>query len=253
MKRSSFLIFLGITVVLLGLLIFFNASAPLRFARAQMFRGVSFFIHPLNSFRIWQSGSRTADSQMNRDREGKLAAALAGIEELTAENNSLRLALGLKDKHKGALQGSSVIYYGSEFGKEYLLIDRGANEHIQKGSVVVDANGLLVGTVKDVENLFAKVGIAANMDEVFDVELLPLGVKAFAKGLGNRAFSIELLPQNATVRSGDYVMMKGAQLSLLLGEVVRAETSNTGTFKEVRAVLASHPDLEEAVFVILSK
>ncbi len=195
----------------------------------------------------------TADGKINTDQEEKLAGATATIGELTAENNRLRSALGFKEKYKVSMQGASVVYYGSELGKEYLLIDRGANENIQKGTVVVDANGLLVGTVKDVENSFAKVGIAANTEEVFDVELVPSGVKAFAKGLGNRAFSLELLPQNAAVRSGDYVMVKSAQSVFLLGEVVRVETSGTGAFKEVRAVLISHPDLEEEVFVILNK
>jgi hypothetical protein len=95
------------------------------------------------------------------------------------------------------------------------------------------------------------VSIATNKEEVFDVELLPLGVEAFAKGLGGRAFLLELVAQNAVIRRGDYIMAKIGQSSFLLGEIVRIETSSTGAFKEVHAVLLSHPDREEEVFVVL--
>ena len=78
-------------------------------------------------------------------------------------------------------------------------------------------------------------------------------MKAFAKGLGNRTFSLELLPQNAVIRTGDYVMARGDKASFLLVEVVRVETAGTGAFKEVRAVLVSHPEREEEVFVVSGK
>ena len=88
---------------------------------------------------------------------------------------------------------------------------------------------------------------------MFDAQLLPSGVKAFAKGLGNRTFSLELLPQHAVIRVGDYVMAKTDKASLPLGEVVRVEIAGTGVFKEVRAVLLSHPEIEKEVFVISGK
>lgn len=228
---------------------------PGRFLRIRLFEGVSLVLNPLNRLRLWIHGDDTLTQQdprqkLGTDKEEKLAASLAAIEVLTQENNRLRSLLGFKDKNNINVKGAEVVYYGRELGKEYMLIDRGARENVQKGDVVIDASGLLVGTIKDVEDSFAKVGIAANAEEVFDVEVLPLGVKAFAKGLGGRAFSLELIAHNAAIRKGDYIMTKGNQSSFLLGEVVRIETTGTGTFKEVRAVLLAHPDLKKEVFVV---
>lgn len=253
MMRSRFFIYIVIAVILIGLLIFFNARAPGQFLRMQIFKGVRPAMVSLHRFRVW-SGNVLVQSDSGEeagiDAREKLSLAYAKIETLTEENNRLRSALGFKDKEKINLKGASVIYYGREFGKEYLLIDRGANEKIQKGDSVVNANGLLIGRIADVEDLFAKVSIASNREEVFDVELLPLGVKAFAKGLGGRAFSLELVAQNAVIRMGDYIMARTGQSSFLLGDVVRMETSSTGAFKEVRGVLLSHPDREDEVFVV---
>jgi len=248
MRRRS-LFYLVSSVILLGLLIFFNASPPVRFVKGEVFSVASYVMHPLNAFRLWKNGAYSPDAEAG-NREEKLAAAAASLEELTHENDRLRAALSFRDRNKVSLRGVHVLYYGRELGKEYMMIDRGDNDNIAKGSVVIDADGVLVGTVDDVQDAFAKVGIASNAEQVFDAELLPSGVKAFAKGLGARGFSLELLPQDAVIRMGDFVMMKGSAATYLLGEVVRVETSGTGAFKEVRAVLLSHPDQEEEVFVV---
>lgn len=255
MMRPRFFAYIIVSIIFTGLLIVFNARAPGQFLRAQMFKGVRPVIASLNKFRAWSGGALLQSGNngavdINTIKE-KLSAAHAQIETLTQENNRLRSALGFKEKNNINLQGASVVYYGSEFGKEYLLVDRGANKNIQKGDSVINANGLLVGRITDVEGLFAKVGIASNAEEVFDVELLPLGVKAFAKGLGGRAFSLELVAPNAVIRRGDYIMAKTSQSSFLLGEIVRVETSSTGIFKEVRGILLSRPDWEDEVFIIL--
>ncbi|MDP3779087.1 MAG: rod shape-determining protein MreC [bacterium] len=251
MRRRS--LFYGFSsVILLGLLIFFNASPPVRFVQGGIFSVAGYVVHPLNVFRLWKDGAYSPDAEAG-DREEKLAVAVASLEELTHENDRLRAALGFKDRNKVALRGVRVLYYGRELGKEYMMVDRGDSDNIAKGSVVIDANGVLLGTVDDVQDAFAKVSIASNAEQVFDAELLPSGVKAFAKGLGARGFSLELLPQDAVIRMGDFVMMKGSAGMYLLGEVVRVETSGTGAFKEVRAVLLSHPEWEEEVFIVSTK
>ncbi len=257
MTRYHFYWYISVAVILLGLLIFFNMSGAVRFFHMQIFNGVSPFVRLLNMSRLWGSKALLSEQitrgELQRDDEKKLESAQATIQELTHENDRLRSTLGFKDKNKINLKGVSVVYYGRELGKEYLLIDREGNENINKGDIVVDADSLLIGTVKDVENSFVKVGIASNRDDVFDAELLPSGVNTFAKGLGNHTFSLELVPQNAVVRMGDYVMMKGNKMPFLLGEVIRVETNGTGAFKEVRAVLASHPEWEEEVFIVSGK
>jgi len=248
MRRRS-LLYLFSSVILLGLLIFFNASPPVRFVQGEVFNVAGYIVHPLNTFRLWKDGAHSADTQVS-DREEKLAVANAALDELTRENDRLRSALGFKDRNKVGLRGARVLYYGRELGKEYMMIDRGDNDNLAKGGVVIDANGALIGIVDDVQDSFAKVSVASNAEQVFDAELLPSGIKAFAKGLGARGFSLELLPQNAVIRAGDFVMMKGGATTYLLGEVVRVETSGTGAFKEVRAVLLSHPDQEDEVFIV---
>ncbi len=256
MIRSRLFRYVIVPVILVGLLIFFNGTPPVRFMRAQIFRIAEKIIGPVHmlrvrSVRFFSSGS-LEDAGL-REQQDKRMAAEAALQELTRENEQLRTALGFKERNKIPLMGAQVRSYGYEFGKEFLLIDKGTRDHVAKGDAVVDANGLLLGMIGSVEDEFAKVSIASNAEEVFDAELLPAGVKTFAKGLGSRAFSLELLPQNAVIRNGDYVMAKGFRTSFLLGQVARVETNGGGAFKEVHAVLVSHPELSEEVFILSGK
>ena len=248
MRRHSLFYAVG-SVILLGSLIFFNTSSPVQFVRGEIFSVASFVLHPLNAIRLWKDGSKSSSGEAG-DQQEKLAAANARVEELMYENDRLHSALGFKEKNKTNSKGARVLYYSQELGKEYMMIDRGSNDDVTKGSIVIDADGVLLGTVEDVQDIFAKVSIASNAEQVFDAEILPLGVKAFAKGIGARGFSLELLPQNAVIRSGDFVMMRGSAGAYLLGEVVRVETNGTGAFKEIRAVLTSHPEWEDEVFIV---
>lgn len=242
-----------ITVILLGLLIFFHAGTAVQFMRSEIVGFVSPALHSLMTVRIWAISSReNGDARAVIDQHERLVAAHAAVQELTQENNRLRLALGLKEKNKATINGAAVIFYGKELGREFLLIDRGIRDHVGKGDFVIDANGLLVGRVDDVGDGVGHVSIASNDGGVWDAQILPWGGSAFAKSLGGRAFSLELLPQHAVIRTGDYVMTKINAFSFPLAYVVRVDTSGTGTFKEVRAVLLSHPERMSEVFVVSS-
>lgn len=253
MARRRLFFKIGSTAIVLGLLIFFIMSRPLRLLRAQIFASLRPMIRSAFFIRSWGDNvfsGGNAGNLMSGERLEQLSVATALTQDLKGENDRLRSALNFKEKNKLNLQGTAVLFYGRELGKEFLLIDLGSKEGIEKGNLVIDAYGSLIGSVKEVEDSFAKVGIASNPEEVYEVELLPSGIHAFAKGLGSRGFSLELLPQDAIIRKGDFVAMKGDRRSLVLGEVVRISSSGTGAFKEVRAVLLAHPESQHEVFVI---
>lgn len=192
----------------------------------------------------------SAEQKAGQERLGQLDAITAMMQELTAENDRLRAALGFKERNKLYFKGAGVRYYGTEFGHEFLLVESKNLEGVEKGSLVIDANGLLIGSVKDIQDSYVKIGIASNPEEVYEVILLPSGTNAFAKGLGNRTFSLELISQDAIIRKGDFIVLKSEYKTVVAGEVIKIVSSGTGAFKEIRATLLSHPDFQEEVFII---
>lgn len=174
------------------------------------------------------------------------------IESLTLENSSLRKALRFSEERL-ALEGSRVIYYRVEFGKEFLFIDRGIKEGVKKGDMAIDSLGFLVGVVKESNEAGSHVEIISNPGQTLEVEILPLQIRALARGIGARTLALELLPQGLPLRKGDAVYLLGigvARRSLPVGEIVSTGLGKNSAFTEARAFVSTKPETLREVFVI---
>ena len=243
------------TVILLGLLIFFRDSTAMRSLRSSLLTGIAPMMRSVLGIR--QSVARlgmpegTGGATAERNSEEQRAQTEARMQALQKENDRLRTALGFKEKNKLNIKGSSVLFYGQEFGNEFLLIDQGKNQGIEQDQLVIDAAGILVGKVSDAEDSFAKISVASNPNEVYEVEFSPYTTKAFAKGIGSRTFSLEMLAHNTVIRGGDFVIVKTERGFFLAGEVQRVSSTTTSAFKQARAVLLAQPDSLKEVFVVM--
>lgn len=262
-RRKLFysIIFLAIA---LGL-VFFSRSAPVSFLRSSVvaiFRPVFQVSRVLGRAVGLSAGQPGADELSRLQKENQ---RLREIEQeyrmLLEKNASLQKIIGLKEKQRVPLQGARVLVHGNEFGKEFLMIDsrrnvgvdEGATKKIRPGNLVIDANGAFLGVVRETGEQFAKVSVASNPGETFEVAAAPLNVKALAKGIGNRTFSIELIPDETPVRSGDFVLMPGrlGDTNVRVGEITRATSNGAGAFQSVWATLIARPETLDEVFVIL--
>ena len=174
------------------------------------------------------------------------------IESLTEENESRRRMLGLRTQSGREWKAFEVRAYSREWGKETLLIAGGSRDGVREGDLVIDAQGFLLGAVREVTDTHAKVSLASNAEETFDVELVPGSVHALAKGIGARAFMIQLVPTDAEVRRGDYVAVSLPMLprGALLAEVTEVSAGISVAFHEIRAVLLARPERSRIVLVI---
>lgn len=178
--------------------------------------------------------------------------AKAEVARLTAENELLRRALRLGEG-KYQLEGSGVVHYRVEFGKEFLFIDKGKGQGVREGDIVVDSFGFLTGTVKEATEAGSHVEIISNPGQALEVEILPLGARALAKGIGARTLMLDLLPQGTPLRKGDFVNLLGiggVRKSLAVGEVAGVRSDGDSSFMEVKAVIFSKPENLREVFII---
>ena len=256
MVQRKFFYSIAILAIVFGL-IFFSRTAPVVLLRSEI---ISIFrpIFHISSMlgRIAGIGRTGTDDLSGLQDENR---RLREIEQqylmLLEKNAGLQKMVGLKEKQRIPLQGSRVLLHGSEFGKEFLMLDEGSVQKIRQGNVVVDVRGNLVGVIREAGDRFAKVSLASNLGEAFEIVVAPLGIKALAKGIGNRAFSLELIPDNVPVRSGDFALMPGrlGNTNILAAEITAVTSSGVGAFQNVSAVLIARPETLDEVFVILEQ
>ena len=261
-----------VVLALLGALIFFSEPLGVKSFAIKLTR-------PLFRSAMWVNGLGLNQGEISlREENERLKANLFELEQLRVENATLKKALSFKETSKLSLKGAKVIFYSQESGKEFLIIDQGKETGIKAGDLVIDAEQAFIGTVKEAGDGFSKVGVAANPGETFEIEveslpgsslrqlrsypaesgiaeeLLPgLKIRALAKGLGARAFSIELLPLDIVLRKGDFAGLVNKDKFLLLAEIYGEKITSGSVFKEARALLIARPELARQVFIINSR
>lgn len=248
--------FILIAVVggLLGVLAFFNPWNLVGFVQDGALGTAEYFLSGGEALRLYSRKTVSQEEAVRIVEENeRLLAKNFAFEELKSENVLLKRALGLKDANKLPVDGMRVVYYGMELGHEYLLVDGGLAEGVTAGSAAIDSYGFLVGFVREVTPGYTRIAVASNPGETMEIEVLPLGTRALAKGMGGRSFLLELLPADAPVDTGDYVRFlggEGMRQSFFLGTVLDIKSRGGEVFKEARAILGSKPDYLKEVFLV---
>lgn len=248
-KKNVF--YVSAAIALLGLLLFFRASTVVK-KTGEISAGI---MKPV------AKSARNLRNFLSYDRENEgllekfnlLRAENFELETLREENNALRGLLGFKNEKKISLIGGEVVHYGQELGREFLVAEKGSSDGVRKGDLAIDDNGFFVGLVKETYANFSKIEIASVPGETFEVGIVSLGIKALAKGLGNRTFSLELLPSSAEIKPGDFVELigiAGNRYSFLLGEIKDVDSAGGSAFKNARMIMAAQPEKLKRIFFL---
>lgn len=258
MRRK--LIIAGIPLVLFCAVIFAGSWVPLKAFRASLVRVLIPVMRfagatgwRIASFR--DTASREEPEICERHEQAR-AVAEAKLTEALAATASLERALGLKQRLGHSVKSARVTLYARYAQGEMLVIDAGDEDLVRAGDQVVDEEGFLVGDITETGPGFSKVTIASNAGVAFPVTLAPSGLsgEALARGIGARAFLVELIPEDALFHAGDFVkrVSKDARSreAIFAARLTDEGSASGGAFKKAHAVLLAHPERLEGVFVI---
>lgn len=221
------------------------------------FKPLFYFVQAASSQEIFLSDDANQPMKLLSAENQKLKAGLFELEELRSEVKSLKKLLRFSEGRKLELRGAHVLHYGKVFGKEFLILDQGRQNGFGQDLPVLDENGFFVGTLKEVTEDFSKVEIASNPGETFEIEIIPVQVRALAKGIGGRAFGLELVPLDSTIRVGDLVLSFSQygknRVPFYLGEITKVEPDINLVFKKAKATLLTKPEGLREVFIVLAR
>lgn len=240
-------------VLLFGAAPFFQAwRAAILSAVAPVFSGASRLAASGNG---WLSGFFSGRVSRLEAERLDLMSQLAELSALRRENETLRLALALADEGEtGALPARAVAFV-REGRDEYLILDRGAEDGIGVGDVVINTRRVLGGTVTAVDRRTARALLVSSPSQSIDV-LLPAAqdLRAIARGANARELAIELVPPDAAVAAGDIVLASsrasGGRRPLLVAEVREARQAEHEAFRRVRAVHLFDPSDTDVIVLL---
>lgn len=233
-------------VTVLAVFILFDKSTPVRGVR-------NIFLKTFSAISlIGRKDAVETDNSLQDETLRKLRLKELEFENafLKKENAELKTALDFKKENRLRLLGAEVTAEFKEFGGEYIIINRGRKDGLEKGKLVIDAKGAVLGKIIEVDDNFSKVSFASNLDETFETVIYPLGIRAIAKGVGAGTIRLEFVPIDAVVKQGDFVFLSRPD-RLFLGQVVKTRSKQNDLFQDIEAVLLLSADKLKTVFVVL--
>ncbi len=249
--RAALVVIAGAFLVVLG------AAGLARPVRDVVVGGAVSVLAVVHRASAWVSdglgGGKARIGALERER-GELLARIGLLEAVRQENETLRAALSLRDEGEAGALPAAIVGFLREGRDEYLLLDKGTQDGIGIGDIVVDRNRVLGGTVVSVGQRFARVILLSSASRSTDIVLPASDLRAIARGNNARELIIDLVPQDSEVTIGDIVLAApratGGRRSLVVGEIREVKKAEHEVFKSVRAVQLFDPFGDDVIVLL---
>ena len=173
-----------------------------------------------------------------------MAADLAGLAEVENSRPDDRFLL------------ARVIARDPSNLKERLAIDRGSDDGVAEGMVVMSEGGSLVGVVSKVLDDFAWVTLITDPNSNINAMVVEARAQGVVSGSLHNGLSMDLIPQDAEVEPGHTVTTSGLggnfPQALLIGQVISVRGEPQDVFKKADVQSAASLSRLENVLVLTS-
>lgn len=165
----------------------------------------------------------------------ELLAKTANLDELEAENKTLRKALQIDLRKEFTLVLAQVT--GKNAAQDSLIINKGAKDLVQNNLPVITQQKVLVGKITEVFENFSRVQLISSRNNSFDGKILGSGVQGLVKGSGNLKISFDLVPQYEEIKEGELLTTTALggifPSGLLVGHVKSVKKSDIEPFQQI--------------------
>ena len=220
-------------------------------------RGIKDFVDFFLNF----SDVRDENKELKKEND-KLKAEIDEYSKLKEENERLQKVLNFKDeKNNYDYIGTNIIGISGDSILNGYIVDRGKDDGIEKGMVVISADGL-VGQVSSVGNNWAivqcivneNVKVAVMVDSTRENTGILQGYKDY---FNNNLAKVLNLPMDSEVKEGDIIVTSGLggyyPKEIKIGEVVSVEEDRVKVMKS--AIVKPYVDFNkiEELFIVAPK
>jgi rod shape-determining protein MreC len=204
---------------------------------------------------ITSIGSLSQQNQELYKQNITLQSEIDELKSVQVENEILRKQLGILPQKEINLIGAEVIMRDILGNNDWIKINRGRKDGIQKDDMVVVGDKNLVGIVEEVFYDQATVNLITHPNSVINVVTVETGVEAIAQGKYGTSIIVEKINQDAEVEEGMTFITSQISGKFLrgftVGVVQNIYTTQDGLFKNAR--ITPLVDLENLRFVFVVK
>jgi rod shape-determining protein MreC len=202
---------------------------------------------------IFSAGDLKSENEKLKLQTQELSAKVATLEELQTENDSLRNALQIGLGKDFRLVFARII--SKDVGSDIISIDKGSEDGLTANLPVITEQKTLVGKISEVYSHFSKVQLFTDKKSSFDAKISGTQIYGVVKGKGNFNASLELVPREAEIKSGDSVITTSLAgvfpEGLLAGQITNVKKSDVESFQTAEIQPAFDIKQLDNLFIII--
>ncbi|MEM7408108.1 MAG: rod shape-determining protein MreC [Pseudomonadota bacterium] len=201
--------------------------------------------------------SRQALLEVNaelRRKELLFASRLEKFAELEAENRRLRQLLDSSTKVADRVLIAELLSVDMDPFSRRILLDKGANDGVQEGQSLIDANGIM-GQIVHTGAVTSQALLITDPSHALPAQINRTGLRCIAVGTGSSdVLELKHIPLNEDVRVGDLVVTSGLggrfQRGYPVGRVISVERDSAQSFATVRVKPAAALERNREVLLV---
>ena len=237
-----------------------GAGSTLNPVQSFIYKGTNEIKETLDFFLNFSEVKAQNKQLINKNQE--LENTLSTYSDLKEENDRLRQVLDFAEERNNYnyIACDIIGYSGGNFLDGY-IVNKGKNENIQKGMIVIAAQGL-VGQVTNVGNTYSIIQSLANENIAVSVMVESTRdstgyLKGFKDGKNANLAKVYDLPMDSEVKEGDVIITSGVGMlypkEIRIGEVISVEEDEVKVMKS--AVVKPYVDFNklEELFIVSPK
>ncbi len=230
-------------ILVIYLLVIFLLFLPFKNVIRNLF---SFFFHQLTitSHKISQENEKLRKENIS------LQIKVGESQHIKKENQNLKKALNFKNDKGFDLIGVGVLSFSTSSWRRYLLINGGKDIGLEKGLLVVNENGKLIGKITEVKKTFSHLLLVNDPNFNLSVFVGELG-SGLLKGNLTEA-KILYIEEDEAIKKGDRIWVEANPSSspIEVGKVKSVRKGTNQLFCDITVELASEGAFFDKVFIL---
>lgn len=195
-----------------------------------------------------------ADNAQLRQQHDADAAQMAQLQVIRAENTQLRTLLDIKQRVDYPMQTAEIAYVERDIFKRKLFVDKGSQNNVQPGQVVLDDQGV-VGQITRVYPWQSEVTLVTDKDHAVPIQILRNGMRAVVFGSGDISeMALRYMPISTDIIEGDVLVTSGIDGTypphLPVAKVIRIERDPAYPFARIICAPLAGVDRHRALLIV---
>ena len=204
------------------------------------------------TFSIKELGRENTDL---KQKNIEIEAELVRLRETERENKILRTALNFSQKEIMLYEIALVVGKEIQGMENWILIDKGAKDGVEKDMPIVSDNFSLIGRIVEVKNNFSKVMLITNKESVVSALIENKRSEGLVqKETGGGKIFMDFIPKDENPEIGENIITSGMDKiypkGILIGKIENIDLSQNQLFQKITILPSVNFDKLEEVFIV---